>query len=48
MCQEICEDKHVDLLLTGEGEKKQYVFIKHFNTVMYDYTLYRGSKHFCC
>ena len=27
------EDKHVDLLLIGEGEKKHYVFIKDFNTL---------------
>ena len=42
-----CEDKHVDLLLIGEGEKKHYVLIKDFNTFMYDYTLHSGRKHFC-
>ena len=31
-----CEDKHIDLLLIGEGEKKHYVLIKNFNTFMYD------------
>ena len=42
-----CEDKHVHLLLTGEGEKKHYVLIKDFNTFMYDHTLHHGRKHFC-
>ena len=42
-----CEDKHVDLLLTGEGQKKHYVLIKDFNTFMYDHTLHHGRKHFC-
>ena len=41
------ENKHVDLLWIGEEEKKQYVFIKDFNTFMYDHTLHRGRKHFC-
>ena len=43
-----CEDKRVDLLLIGEGEKKHYVLIKDFSSFMYDYTLHRGRKHFCC
>ena len=42
-----CEDKHVDLLLVGQGEKKHYVFIKDFNTFMDDHTLHYGRKHFC-
>ena len=42
-----CEDKHVDLLLIGEGEKKHYVLIKDFNTFMYDHTLRCRRKHFC-
>ena len=42
-----CEDKHVDLLLIGEGEKKHYVFIKDFNKFMYDHTLHHGKKYFC-
>ena len=32
-----CEDKHVDLLLIGEGQKKQYVLIKDVNTFMHDH-----------
>ena len=44
----ICfEDKHIDLLLIGEGEKKHYVLIKYFNTFMYNHTLHRGKKDFC-
>ena len=39
------EDKHVDLLLIGEGEKNHYVLIKDFNTFMYDHTLHRGKKN---
>ena len=42
-----CEDKHVDLLLIDEGEKKRCILIKDFNTFMYDYTLRRGRKYFC-
>ena len=42
-----CENKHVDLLLIGEGQKKHYALMKNFNTVMYDHTLHRGRKHFC-
>ena len=49
MCQKkCCEDEHIDLLLIGEVEKKQYVLIKDFNTFMYDHTLHHGRKHFCC
>ena len=32
-----CEEKHVDLLLIGEKGKRHYVFIKDFNTFMYDH-----------
>ena len=42
-----CEDKHVDLLLIDEGEKKHYVLIKDFNKIMYDHTLHRAKKRFC-
>ena len=42
-----CENKHVDLLIIGKGEKEYYVLIKDFNTLMYDYVLHRGRKHFC-
>ena len=36
-----CEEKHLLLLLTREGEKKHY-----FNTFMYDHYLHLGRKHF--
>ena len=42
-----CEDKHVDLLLIGEGNKKHRVVIKDFNAFMYDHALHRERKHFC-
>ena len=42
-----CEDKHVDLLLIGEGEKKDYIVIKDFNTFMYDHTLHCARRHLC-
>ena len=42
-----CEDKHVDLLLIDEGEKKHYVLIKDFNTFMHDQALHRGRRLFC-
>ena len=38
------EDKHADVLLIGEGEKKDHVLIKDFNTFMDDHTLHRESK----
>ena len=40
-----CKEKNLDLLFIGEGEKKHYVFIKDFNTFMYDHSLHRGRKH---
>ena len=43
-----CEEQHVDLLFIGEEGKRHYVFIKDFNTFMYDHTLHCGKKHFCC
>ena len=42
-----CEEKHVDLLLIKEEEKRHYVLIEDFNTFMYDHSLHRGRKH-CC
>ena len=29
-------------------KKRQYVLIKDFNTFVYDHTLQRGRKQFCC
>ena len=31
-----------------EKGKSYYVLIKHFHTSVYDHTLHRGRKHFCC
>ena len=33
----IVKKKHVDLLLIGEREKKDYVLIKDFNRFIYDH-----------
>ena len=38
------EEKHVDLKLGGEEGKRHYVFIKDFNTFMYDHTLQCGKS----
>ena len=32
-----CKEKHVDLLLIGEGEKKHYVLFNDFNIFMYNH-----------
>ena len=42
-----CADKNVDLLLTGEVEKKHYVLNIDFHIFMYDHTLHWGRKLFC-
>ena len=42
-----CEEKYVDLFLIGEEGTRRYVFIKDFNTSIYDHTLHRGRKYFC-
>ena len=42
-----CKEKHVDLFLTGEREKKHYVLINDFNRFMHDHSLHRGREHFC-
>ena len=48
LSKKCCEDKHVDLLLIGEGEKKHSFLIKDFNAFVYDHILHRERKHFCC
>ena len=45
MPKKCCEEKHVDLLLIGEEDKRHYVLIKDFNTFTYDHTLHRGREH---
>ena len=42
-----CQEKHVDLLLIEETEKKHYVLIKDFNTFLNDHLLHRERKHVC-
>ena len=47
ICQICCEEKHIDLLLIEEEDKRHYVLINIFNTFMYDYSLHYGKKYFC-
>ena len=42
------EEKHVDLLLIEEKDKKYYVLVKDFNTFLYDHTLHCRRNHICC
>ena len=35
LSKQLCGEEHVDLLLKSEAEKKHYVLIKDFNTLMY-------------
>ena len=42
------EEKHVDLLLIGEKGKRYNVVIKDFSILLYDHTLHRGKRRFCC
>ena len=48
MYQKNVVKENIDLLLIAEGEKKHNVFIKDFNTFMYDHTVHCDRKHFCC
>ena len=41
-----CVKKHVDLLLIEEKEKRHFVLIKNFNTLMYNHTLHHGKNIF--
>ena len=41
------KEEYIDLFLIWEEGKRHYVLIKD-NAFMYDYTLHRGKKHFCC
>ena len=40
-------EKVLNLLLVTEGEKKHYVLIKDFTSLMYNKTKYRERKYFC-
>ena len=35
-------------MLKEEKGRRRYVLSKDFNTLMYDHTLHRERKHFCC
>ena len=36
-----------NVLLISDGEKSQYVFIKDFNSLMYQKSKHKGRKYFC-
>ena len=38
---------HMELLYIESNEKQHYVYIKDFNSLMYNFTKHKGSKHFC-
>ena len=42
------ENKHVNFLLIGREVKTDYALIKNLDTFLYEYTLHRARKHFCC
>ena len=45
ICVKKCfEEKHVELLLTGEKGKMHYVLIENFNAFMYDYTSWKETS----
>ena len=41
-----CEEKHVDLLLRGEAERKHYGLINDFHRFICDYSLNLGKINF--
>ena len=47
LCVKNTFKRYVDLLLIGEDDKRHYVLIKDFNTLLYDHTLHRERKQFC-
>ena len=42
--KQCCEEKHVDLLLIGERERRHCVLIKDFHGFMYDHSLHREKN----
>ena len=38
---------HMELLYLQKGDKSHYVYIKDFNSLMYNFTNYHDTKHFC-
>ena len=43
-----CEEKHIDLLLIAEGERKHYVLINDFNRFICNHSSHGGRKYFYC
>lgn len=41
------EEDELNLLLITEGEKKHYVLIKGFNSLMYNKTKHKNRNNFC-
>ena len=39
---------HAYSLLMDEDDKRHYILIKDFNTLMYNHTLHCGKKYFFC
>ena len=44
--KQCCEEKHVDLSLIGEGQKKYYGLIKNFHTFINYQLIHRGKNIF--
>ena len=40
-------DDHMELLHIKEGENSHCVYIKRFNSLMYNFSKHKDSKHFC-
>jgi len=38
---------HLELLHIQEGKRSHYVYIKDFNRLMYNFSKYKDTKHFC-
>jgi len=38
---------HLEVLLIQKGEKSHYVLIKNFNQLIFSFTKYKDTKHFC-
>ena len=48
MCQNNFQKTCWSIIVRRKRKKKQYVLLKDFNIFMYDHTVNRGIKHFCC
>ena len=45
--RDIKPDRHINLLLIGEGENRHYCLIKRFSALMNYRTKHRGKTHYC-